>query len=165
MPTARRPPPTIAARGSSRPTSRSGSTTCTAFGVLVVDRRRPGARRVPGRVEAAGFAGARLVLLVGRGARRPRATSPPDATVLEAPADDDDGAFATLVGAYAAALDAGADPAQAFARRLAARAGSAPARLSCTASSGRPLRPAPARGARSAPGPLLRTLFTSGGTG
>ena len=38
----------------------------------------------------------------------------PDATVLAVPADDE-GAFATLVGAYAAALDSGAEPAAAFA--------------------------------------------------
>jgi hypothetical protein len=35
--------------------------------------------------------------------------------VLEAPVTDPDGAFADLVGSYAAALDAGADPAAAFA--------------------------------------------------
>jgi hypothetical protein len=62
-------------------------------------------------VEAATFATARLIVVV------PAGSAPPDvsveATVLEAPADDD-GSFGRLVGTFAAALDAGADPAAAF---------------------------------------------------
>jgi hypothetical protein len=46
---------------------------------------------------------------------------PDDATVLEAPAADPDGGFGAVVGAYAAALDRGTAPADAFA---AASAGS-----------------------------------------
>jgi hypothetical protein len=34
--------------------------------------------------------------------------------VLEAPASDPDGAFASLVGAFAAALDGGTEPGEAF---------------------------------------------------
>ena len=87
----------------------------TAFGVLVVtdDVAAPA---VPVAVEAAGFAGAHLVLLVSGDPSSGAAalTLPPDATVLAVPADDE-GAFATLVGAYAAALDFGAEPAAAFA--------------------------------------------------
>jgi hypothetical protein len=40
---------------------------------------------------------------------------PEDATVLESPDVDPDGAFGAVVGAYAAALDRGAAPAEAFA--------------------------------------------------
>ena len=38
----------------------------------------------------------------------------PDTIVFEAPGADDDGAFASMVGAFAAALDDGEDPAAAF---------------------------------------------------
>ena len=83
--------------------------------------------------------------------------------MLSVPADDD-GSFARLVGAYAAGLDAGIEP----------------ARLSAPPSrpvGGRPLEPsdlsAPSRGSWTSDGsrrsissgPLLRTLLTSGGTG
>ena len=59
-------------------------------------------------------------MLVGEG------TAPPDglpanALVLQAPVEDPDGAFATLVGAYAAALAAGQQPVDAF---IAARGAS-----------------------------------------
>ena len=63
-------------------------------------------------VEAARWAGAALVVATPRGGEPP--ILPDDATVLEAP-DDAEGAFATLVGRYAAALDGGAQPAEAFA--------------------------------------------------
>jgi hypothetical protein len=39
---------------------------------------------------------------------------PSTATVLEAPSNGADGAFAAMVGRYAAALDRGEDPAAAF---------------------------------------------------
>ena len=39
---------------------------------------------------------------------------PRDAIVFEAPDEDPDGVFAEMVGAFAAALDDGADPAVAF---------------------------------------------------
>ncbi len=62
--------------------------------------------------EGAAFAGARLVLLLPAGATAP--PLPEGATVLEAPADDD-GSFGRVVGAFAAGLDAGTEPAAAFA--------------------------------------------------
>jgi sugar/nucleoside kinase (ribokinase family) len=62
---------------------------------------------------AARWAGAQLIVVV------PSGTSgrgmPDDATVLESPPADPDGAFAAVIGAYATALDRGASPAEAFA--------------------------------------------------
>ncbi len=69
--------------------------------------------------EAAG-AGAEVIVIVASGTRVPDALV--GATVLEAPPSDPDGAFTRLVGAFAAALDAGASPAEAF-RSTAAGAG------------------------------------------
>ena len=70
-------------------------------------------------VSAAGYAQLRLVVVVapGSGGRAVPVDLPEDATVLAAPDGDADdaGAFEALVGAYAAALDAGAAPAAAFA--------------------------------------------------
>jgi len=63
--------------------------------------------------EAARWGEARLVLVVGTGEPVP-AGLPPDAVVFEAPASDPDGAFASLVGGFAAALDGGTDPGDAF---------------------------------------------------
>ena len=68
-------------------------------------------------VEGAAFAGARLIVLVPAGATPPEV--PAEATVLEAPPDDD-GSFGRLVGLFAAALDAGVEPAAAFAEAVAA---------------------------------------------
>jgi ribokinase len=62
-------------------------------------------------VDAAAFATARLVLLIPEGAAVP--VLPAEATVLEAPIDDD-GSFGRLVGTFAAALDAGSEPGAAF---------------------------------------------------
>ncbi len=84
----------------------------TSFAVLVVADDVPAAA-LPACVDGAQFAGAHLVLLVPPG-RRPPGTLPVDATVLAAPDVADDGAFAALVGAYAAAVDAGEPPAAAF---------------------------------------------------
>jgi sugar/nucleoside kinase (ribokinase family) len=64
-------------------------------------------------VEATRWAGATLIALLPSGTRP--SGLPDDATILEAPAADPDGAFAAVVGAYAAALDRGATPADAFA--------------------------------------------------
>jgi len=64
-------------------------------------------------VAAGRWAEAQLIVVVASGATAPGL--PDDATVLEAPAHDADGAFAAVVGAYAAALDRGASPADAFA--------------------------------------------------
>src|SRR5262245_12899495 len=70
-------------------------------------------------VDAARWAGARLVVTVGAGAP-PIETLPTDATVIEAPDADPDGAFAALVGQFAAALDDGSAPGDAFRGSLAA---------------------------------------------
>jgi hypothetical protein len=84
----------------------------TSFGVLVVTDDVP-ASALPACVDGALFAGAHLVVIVPTG-RRPPDALPADATVLAAPDVADDGAFAALVGAYAAAVDAGEEPASAF---------------------------------------------------
>lgn len=84
----------------------------TDFGVLVVaDPLPPDALAVA--VDAAGWGTTRLVVVVDAGSGPPDGL-PADATVLERPAHDEDGAFARLVGSYAAALDAGAEPVDAF---------------------------------------------------
>ena len=95
----------------------------SAFGVLVVTDDVPEAA-VPVAIEAAGFAGARLVLLVAGDADPIPSVLPPDATVLRVP-DADDGSFARMVGAYAAGLDQGVDPAQAFRAAVASVGGEA----------------------------------------
>ncbi len=63
-------------------------------------------------VEAARWAGAALVVATPNAGTT--TALPDDATVLEAP-EDDEGAFAALVGRYAVALDGGKQPAAAFA--------------------------------------------------
>ena len=72
---------------------------------------------LPVAVDGASFTGAHLVVLARDGATPPGL--PEEATVIAAPADDEPGAFARLVGAYAAGLDAGVDPATAFATATA----------------------------------------------
>ncbi len=62
--------------------------------------------------EAAAFADAGLVVVAPPGLAAPAAYAA--ATLLEAPVVDPDGAFAGLVGRYAAALDRGIAPAEAF---------------------------------------------------
>ena len=69
--------------------------------------------------EAASYAGASLVVVARPGLAVPSAYAA--ATLIEAPAADPDGAFAGLVGRYAAALDRGTAPADAF--RAATTAG------------------------------------------
>ena len=68
-------------------------------------------------VDAATFATARLIVVVPAGSPPPEVSL--ETTVLEAPADDD-GSFARLVGTFAAALDAGTDPAAAFREAVSA---------------------------------------------
>ena len=83
----------------------------TSFEVLVVTEEvSPPVVRAC--VEAAQFAGARLVASVPATGIEPPGL-PPDATVLAAP-DVDGDAFAGLVGSYAAALDRGEAPEAAF---------------------------------------------------
>jgi hypothetical protein len=62
--------------------------------------------------DAAVYHGAALIVLTAAGAALPPGL-PESATVLEIPAEDD-GAFARLVGRYAAQLDAGRQPAEAW---------------------------------------------------
>ncbi len=87
-------------------------------GVLVVtDDVAPDA--LAAAIEGGEFAGMRLVLLVDE-ASAATATLPAEATILAVPEPGDDdgsgaGAFDALVGAFAAALDAGATPKEAFA--------------------------------------------------
>ena len=83
-----------------------------AYDVIVVTDD-VAAEVIPVAAEAAEFASAHLVVLVGEGSTPPEGL-PADALVLQAPADDPDGAFATLVGTYASALAAGDAPADAF---------------------------------------------------
>jgi hypothetical protein len=71
--------------------------------------------------DAARWNSAQLLMVVAAEAALP-GRLPADAIVFEAPADDRDGDFATLVGRFAAALDDGADPAAAF-RSSVAEAG------------------------------------------
>jgi sugar/nucleoside kinase (ribokinase family) len=68
--------------------------------------------------EATAYAGATLVLLLEDDASLPPGTD--DAIVLGAPRDDRDGVFARTVGEFAAALDAGTDPASALESAVAA---------------------------------------------
>ena len=70
--------------------------------------------------DAASFADAILIVIAGHGQSTP--TAPPSATILEAPEADPDGAFATLVGRLAAALDRGEHGGEAF-RSAAAQGG------------------------------------------
>jgi ribokinase len=69
--------------------------------------------------DAARWNGAQLLMVVASGTVATDGL-PPDAIVFEAPADDQDGVFATLVGMFAAALDDGVDPAEAFRSSIAA---------------------------------------------
>jgi hypothetical protein len=62
--------------------------------------------------EVAAFADAELVVVASPGVAVPEAYAA--ATLIEAPVEDADGAFARLVGRYAAGLDGGAAPGDAF---------------------------------------------------
>lgn len=84
----------------------------TAFGVLVVADDAPTVV-LPACVDGAAFTGAHLVVLVPAGRPLPNGL-PADAVVLTAPDDPTDGAFGSVVGVYAAAVDAGEAPAVAF---------------------------------------------------
>lgn len=89
----------------------------TDFAVVVL--AEPASADVVGIVaEAARWSEARLVLVVGAGETVPDGV-PADAVVFEAPEDDPDGAFAALVGSFAAALDDGTEPGQAFRASIA----------------------------------------------
>lgn len=83
--------------------------------IVLTDPLAEGALAVA--VDAAAFATARLVVVVAAGAPPPEVSA--EATVLEAPVDDD-GSFGRLVGTFAAGLDAGKEPAAAFREAVAA---------------------------------------------
>ncbi len=84
----------------------------TEFAVVVI--AEPMDEATTGVVaEAARWTDARLVVVIPRDAPIPGGL-PSDAVVFEAPDTDPDGAFATLVGHFAAALDDGAEPEAAF---------------------------------------------------
>ena len=83
----------------------------TSFEVLVVSDDVP-AEVVPVCADAATYAGAQLVVVLQAGMPVPAAL-PPDATVLTTP-DEDEPAFARLIGRYAAGLAGGTEPRAAF---------------------------------------------------
>lgn len=84
----------------------------TDFTVLVLaDPADPDVVRVA--AAAASWGDSRLIVVVPAGRAEPGGL-PPDAIVFEAPDVDPDGVFASMVGSFAAALDDGGDPAQAF---------------------------------------------------
>jgi hypothetical protein len=84
----------------------------TEFEVLVLTGEVP-ADTVRIATAAANWADARLVVVVPAGEVEP-AGLPPDAIVFEAPDADPDGVFVEMVGSFAAALDDGDAPAEAF---------------------------------------------------
>lgn len=84
----------------------------TDFGVLVI-ADPVSADVLAVAAAAATWSDARLMVLLSPGEVEPTGL-PDDAIVFEAPDSDDDGAFASMVGAFAAALDDGEDPAAAF---------------------------------------------------
>jgi hypothetical protein len=89
----------------------------TAFSVVVVAPDAVDAALAVA-ADAAAFAGAHLVVLVEEGSDLPDGV-PAAATVLGAPRIDPDDAFARSVGAYAAGLDTGMPPEEAFMSALA----------------------------------------------
>jgi hypothetical protein len=84
----------------------------TEFAVLVV-AEPVDATTIAVVAEAARWGDARLILVVPRDDPIPDGL-PSDAVVFEAPDADPDGVFATLVGHFAAGLDEGAEPGEAF---------------------------------------------------
>jgi hypothetical protein len=88
----------------------------TNVGVLVLAEHDPTLAGVA--VDAAAWTQAALVVLLPAGASVPN-DLPAEATVLASPDTDPDGAFGSLVGVYAAALDRGVEPATAFRTTIA----------------------------------------------
>jgi hypothetical protein len=90
----------------------------TDFGVVVLaDPAEPEVVQVV--VDAAGWVEARLILVLPPSQTVPDRL-PADVIVFEAPAGDPDGTFASFVGSFAAALDDGEDPSEAFRASIAA---------------------------------------------
>ena len=89
----------------------------TEFAVVVL--AEPVGPEIVGLVgEAVRWSQAQMVLVVGPGETAPDGL-PPDVIVFEAPDADPDGAFAALVGTFAAALDDGTEPGEAFRASIA----------------------------------------------
>ena len=84
--------------------------------LVVAEQLEPSA--VAAARDAAAFQGASLIVVAAAGGAAP-ADLPKTATVLEMP-EEDEGAFAELVGRYAAALERGEDAAAAWQAALAA---------------------------------------------
>jgi hypothetical protein len=80
------------------------------YGVIVVEPLDAASLRAVS--DAAAFAGAHMIALVPAGAEASGDLRA--ATIIELPEADPDGVFGAVVGAYAAALDRGVDPASAF---------------------------------------------------
>ncbi len=78
--------------------------------VVIVDAVGADALRVA--ADAASFSGAHVVAIVPVGGSEPQ--MPPGATILEGPTGADVAGFGALVGTYAAAIDRGVSPADAF---------------------------------------------------
>jgi ribokinase len=78
--------------------------------LVVADTLTPASLEVV--LAASRWSGAALVIIVPQGSEP---ADIPGATILEAPEGDPDDAFASVVGGYAAALDRGEEPAEAFA--------------------------------------------------
>ena len=83
------------------------------IGVVVATDATPAL--IPALLDGAGYAGAALLLIVDAEATLDPASLPSTAIVLQAPAHDPDATFAGFVGAFAARLDGGAVPADAWA--------------------------------------------------
>lgn len=82
------------------------------YAVLVLaDQAEPDVVKVV--ADAASWVGARLIVILQSGQAMPEGL-PSDVIVFEAPDADPDGVFASFVGSFAAALDDGGDPADAF---------------------------------------------------
>lgn len=94
----------------------------TDLGVIVVVHP-PEPAIVSEAVAAAGWSGAHVVLVTTPGDPRPDGL-PADALVVEAPAEaDDTGGVGDLLGRYAAAVDGGSGPAEAYRSLIAEVAG------------------------------------------
>jgi hypothetical protein len=89
----------------------------TDFGVVVVAEAAD-PQMITVAADAARWAEARMILVVGAGQALPTGL-PDDVVVFEAPTTDADGAFAALVGTFAASLDEGTEPGAAFRTSIA----------------------------------------------
>jgi hypothetical protein len=89
----------------------------TDFGVVVVAEPAD-PETIAVVADATRWGEARMILVVPAGETAPDGL-PADVVVFESPATDPDGAFADLVGAFAAALDEGTEPGAAFRSSIA----------------------------------------------